>query len=93
MSTRRKPQQKGSQPNVTTRSTRTRVSAALGAPPPAATMRLAFEEAEEMQEDPALSWGHGKHPQYMGDWGREPASSIRAYSQIDAWHVAVGEPC
>ena len=34
-----------------------------------------------LQSDPALSWGHGKHTKCMGEWGREPYSSIRAYPQ------------
>ena len=65
MAPRRKPRQKGKQPNMTTRSSRTRVSAALGAPPPAATMRLAFEETEEMQ---AILHSHGATASNRSTW-------------------------
>ena len=34
-----------------------------------------------VEGDPALSWGHSKHMKCMGEWGREPYSSIRAYPQ------------
>ena len=72
MASRRKPEQKGSQPNATTRRSRTHVSAALGAPPAAATMSLAFEDAEEKQ---AIL--HGATESTRSAWENEYFRSFR----------------
>ena len=85
MAPRWKPEQKGSQPNATTRRSRTRVSAALVVPPAAATVRLAFEDAYEKQ---AILHYHRATASTRSAWETEVVSRVAASERmLNKMHV------